>query len=192
MRAYDILSNMVTKMAELTTSVNNAKLDAWPIGSFYFNDGINPADKLGGTWIPVEGSFLYAVSELESLGNAMQTEGPIIPDGGQDTVILQPEHIPAHDHGSAGAHQHPSAGNHAHYIGYRYDGDWCKAGTRSAVNGHTSGTINTSGAGEHTHGSAGAHTHTYFGGNNPGHNGDTIAHNNMPPYIKVHCWKRVE
>lgn len=63
----------------------------YPVGSIYLAyNHINPATLFGGTWVRLENTFLWAVDDKGAIGIT----------GGEKTVTLTTEQIPAHAHGS--------------------------------------------------------------------------------------------
>lgn len=63
----------------------------YPVGSIYLAyNHINPATLFGGTWVRLENTFLWAVDDKGGIGIT----------GGEKTVTLTENQIPAHSHGS--------------------------------------------------------------------------------------------
>ena len=206
----------VTGLEELVReAVSRAKLEAHPVGSYYFSDSAaDPSSLFGGVWERVEGRFLFAADGAHAPGSL----------GGAAEVSLAVGNMPAHSHGvtvsDGGAHSHGAstgwagdhshsassgaAGSHTHVIGVDFDG----AGGGSWTAPHKAGADGarhhspTGWAGEHSHSvsvsSAGGHSHTVSVESGGGHShtascssvGGGSAHQNMPPYIAVYCWKR--
>ena len=82
------ISNKVVK-AYIDNLINNAKLDAHPIGSLYFSSVATEPDTLfGGTWERVKDKFILAAGDEYVAGS----------DGGEAEVKLKIEHMPKHSH----------------------------------------------------------------------------------------------
>ena len=63
----------------------------YPVGSIYLAyNHVNPATLFGGTWVRLENTFLWAVDDKGAIGIT----------GGEKTVTLTENQIPAHSHGS--------------------------------------------------------------------------------------------
>lgn len=140
----------------------------------------NPSTLFGGTWEQIKDKFILSCGDTYNAGTT----------GGEATVTLTTNQIPAHTHGSKSL------------TGYA---DFRKYGTSGT--GTTIGPIARSGiitrsdytwSGEHSLVAAGgkptnnpeldrmtidaSHEHTSVGGGQE--------HNNMPPYLAVYVWKR--
>lgn len=163
----------------------------YPIGSVYINTtNLNPATVFGGTWEEINGRFLLGRSASHQIGQT----------GGNETVTLTENQMPAHTHtGPSHTHTTPnhthtatcsSAGAHTHTIPRKK-----VAATGTAKYAAQSGATENSG-------SAGAHVHTITiasgggsvtgaaGTGNTGSAGGGQAVNIMPPYLSVYMWKR--
>lgn len=84
-----------------------AKLDAHPVGSYYYsNNSTDPATLFGGTWTKVQNTFLYARGSADSLNST----------GGARTVTLTTANMPPHTHTlTNGQHSHSvSVASHTH------------------------------------------------------------------------------
>lgn len=167
----------------------------YPVGSVYMSvNSTDPGTLFGGSWQPIEDTFLLAAGTNHAAGST----------GGEETVTLTAAQsgLPAHTHGftqptvNGGADSGAiTGGTHGHTANYRsvYNG----SSNYSAVSG-TGGTGTTTGAivstsGSHTH-DLPAHTHSVSGGAvgavTGGAKAASSAHNNMPPYLAVYVWKR--
>lgn len=153
-----------------------SSLSAWPVGSIFLAYGpVSPATLLGGgTWVLFgEGQMLVG---FKSTDTDFDADGK---QGGAKTVTLTEDQIPDHTHFS-GSLATSSAGAHTHPVPRK-----AGVGSRS---GYARGNANNEP--NDTTGSDGAHTHPITGktGVAVGANGNP--HNNMPPYIVVHIWRR--
>lgn len=169
-------------------NIINSKLDEYwkriyPVGSIYMSmEETSPETLFGGRWEKIQGKFLLASNTSHPLGQT----------GGEERHKLTTNEIPSHTH----AHYHThSAPNDIPYLvsqddikanldnyrewpkkvssgGYHvvYAEKGSKAGIRSknSTGAVTSNSVNTGSA----------------GGTNP-------IHNNMPPYIAVNVWRRL-
>ena len=65
-------------------------LAAWPVGSIYLAyNHTNPATLFGGTWTRIQNAFLWATTASGTIGQT----------GGEQTVTLTVDQLPAHSHG---------------------------------------------------------------------------------------------
>lgn len=139
----------------------------YPIGTIYMSvNNTNPANIFGGTWESIRGKFLLGEGDDFEAGTT----------GGEINHTLTENEMPSHTHTMA------SGGNHSHTANFLE--------VRSKINGQASnnvarpnnssydstGTITTSN---------GSHSHSLNS------TGNGQAHNNMPPYLAVYIWKRV-
>ena len=179
--------------------VRAAMLDAaHPVGSIYMSmQPTSPSLLFGGTWEAIKGRFLLASDDTWGAGTT----------GGEATHTLTTNELPAHSHdvtvSSSGGHTHTrgtmeitgSFGGHCVGWGGGWGngafGSWQQGdrgsdggdyGRSSAWNFAASKTWtgSTSNSGAHVHAASSANT------------GGGKAHNNMPPYLAVYCWKRVK
>ncbi|HIT22628.1 MAG TPA: hypothetical protein IAB56_06670 [Candidatus Scybalousia intestinigallinarum] len=140
----------------------------YPVGSIYLTTNlINPQVAFGGTWEQIKDKFLLACGDVYLNGSI----------GGEANHTLTINEMPGHNHtiGLSGGHHHS-----ANFLEVR-SRDYSQPSNNVArPNGSSydsTGTVTTS---------DGSHTHIsdYAGGN--------VAHNNMPPYLAVYVWKRVQ
>lgn len=145
----------------------------YPVGSIYTSaNNVSPETLFGGTWEQIQGKFMLTSGNGYSLGET----------GGEATHTLTQDEIPNYTipqtsltgtmkggdtrlgptNSSVGGIIRNDGGSF-NYSTAREGGDW---------NGYGNITINAS------------HSHSSGGGGQ--------AHNNMPPYIVVNAWKRIE
>lgn len=140
----------------------------YPVGSIYMSvtENADPEALFPRTyWERIAGKFLLASSEgLYAVGST----------GGEASVILTDSQMPSHTHGgsieSGGEHSHSFSGNQS-------GGSSQTAEGKGASDSHY--TFYTSTDGSHSH----SLSISAAGGGG--------SHNNMPPYLVVHMWKRI-
>ena len=159
----------------VSAAQTQAKLDAHPVGSYYWsNDSTSPATLFGGTWeaLPAGYTLIAQGSGSDSFGSYTYTAGQKY---GERKHQLTTDELSEHSHtasaSTAGAHTHTAPtylnGGNDHYndISCSYTKD--RKGTTTVDSG-------------------GAHTHSITigktGGNQP--------HNNLPPSIASYGWRR--
>lgn len=72
------------------TAWESEALAAWPVGSIYIAyNHTNPGTLFGGTWTRIQNAFLWATTSTGTIGQT----------GGEQTVTLTVDQIPAHSHG---------------------------------------------------------------------------------------------
>lgn len=166
---------------------NAIHMDEWldivyPVGSIYMNvNNIAPSTIFGGTWEKLEGKFLLGSSSEYELGS----------EGGSANSI-----VPIHNHVVSGSVVANGSHSHGSPSGWTFS---IYKGSRSSESiGKISGTswkisqVGNSGAwgGFNSTASAGSHDHSVnITSQNSGENG---IGKNMPPYLVVNIWKRVE
>ena len=142
----------------------------YPVGSIYMSvNSTNPSVLFGGTWEQIKDTFLLASGDTYASDGDVATA-----QHGSATVSLTEEQMPRHTH---------TQNAHTHTIGslIRYN----ITGKGSASVGDGYGNSNNYKTGSTTA------TNKYTGGTNTteaAQNGS--AHENMPPYMAVYCWKR--
>ena len=152
--------------SEVTDLINTI----YPIGSIYMSvSSTSPQILFGGTWEQIKDTFLLASGDTYASDGDVATA-----QHGSATVSLTEEQMPRHTH-KQNAHSH-TIGSLARYTisgkgvasvgdGYGNSNNY-KTGSTTATNKYTGGTNTTEAA----------------------QNGS--AHENMPPYMAVYCWKR--
>lgn len=141
----------------------------------------NPATWIGfGTWVPWgEGRALVGHNGADSDFNAVEKTG------GEKTVTLTENQIPAHGHGIPALTGSTSvSGAHSHLLAY---GTTSSGGAglidADGTNGNNAATTSTDTTGLHTHG-------VTTNASTTGSSGNGQAHNNLQPYIVAFFWKR--
>ena len=153
--------------SEVTDLINTI----YPIGSIYMSvSSTSPQILFGGTWEQIKDTFLLASGDTYASDGDVATA-----QHGSATVSLTEEQMPRHTH-KQNAHSH-TIGSLTRYTisgkgvaavgdGYGNTQNY-KTGSTTATNKYTGGTNTTEAA----------------------QNGS--AHENMPPYMAVYCWKRI-
>lgn len=185
-----------TLRAVTPAGLKAALLTAFPVGSIYITAGnTNPGTFLGGTWVAMAGGRV--MMNAGSNGTTNYTAGQ---SGGVESVVLDINQMPSHNHGGATG---TISNDHVHY------------GTTSVAGGHTHTTqlsdgghfqyaggggtpgIATPLAADSSTSYAGDHSHSFTtGGVSSNHThavsfqGGGAAHENRMPYFVVHFWQR--
>jgi len=202
------VDNTIAKLKEYFDKwhKNSHKIDTdlvYPVGSIYMSvNDTNPATIFGGTWEKIEGRFLLGTSIDYPLGEKK----------GEKQHTLTTNEMPSHNHSDSG-HNHTQS-NHTHTLPYNYhflgvrnvydNGapilwnlnyyvDLTKLETNTPskarqliVAGNTDGFL----VYEPTDTTSQTPS-IYNSYANISRTGEGQAHNNMPPYIAVNIWKRV-
>lgn len=150
-----------------------AKLDAHPVGSYYWsNDSTSPATLFGGTWeaLPPGYTLIAQGSGSDSFGSFTYTAGQKY---GERKHPLTTEELASHGHSGSTS----TNGDHSHTVttfngfgkinGNSYDG-YCIGST------------------DRTTSTAGNHQHSL----NIDNTGGDQPHNNIPPVIASYGWRR--
>lgn len=152
-----------------------AKLDAHPVGSYYWsNDSTNPATLFGGTWevLPAGYTLIAQGSGSDDFGIYTYTAGQKY---GERKHQLTTDELPNHSHTASVS----SAGNHTHTAATFID-----SGNDHINNFSCSYTSKRKGTA--TVDSSGAHSHNVTIGNT----GGGQPHNTLPPSIACYGWRR--
>lgn len=137
----------------------------YPVGTIYTStNSTSPATLFGGTWTPIEDTFLLAAGQSYTAGDT----------GGESSHVLTTGELPAHTHGSKSL------------SGTLYAYSWSN-GSASGIVSKAAETVNmgfNSGSqiGHIGYSINATHEHDIVGSGN--------AHNNMPPYLVVYVWER--
>lgn len=160
-----------------------AKLDAHPIGSYYWsNDSTSPATLFGGTWeaLPAGYTLIAQGSGSDSFGSFTYTAGQKY---GERKHQLTTDELPEHSHtgttSTNGAHKHGTWGeNNSQPPTYGfYDVQKNHMGFSGGID-NDNPLYSTSTDGDHNH----TFTTDNTGGNQP--------HNTLPPSIASYGWRR--
>ena len=193
---------MYDAVNEGLSSIRTTLIDkTYPVGAVYMSaSSTSPATLFGGTWEQIQGRFLLAADSAYGAGTT----------GGEAAHTLTAGEMPAHNHSAWTDTQ----GNHNHDKGsMRITGscyansEWFQGGGNGALRSvNWGGTRNRGSDGDNrvtaisldtyydggcwtgVTGTSGAHGHNVGIGNA----GGGAAHNNMPPYLAVYCWKRTK
>lgn len=163
-------SSPATNQLFFQTVGSNFVLDnVYPVGSIYMNvNSTNPGTLFGGEWEQIQGRFLLGMSSSYPAGS----------QGGEQTVALTISQMPKHDgHLSSGVMSPdgvPSAGNFAGFLNKDVFTAYGSAGRGWSAY-----------AGNEMHPAS-----QNLGGTTSLLEGQSEAHNNMPPYLSVYIWKR--
>ena len=153
----------------------------YPVGSIYQSTvNVSPATFMGGTWQSIRGKFLFAENDLRAAGD----------EGGEETVVLNLEHMPAHNHGS----QLQESVLTMSPASLTRDGTSYKkfdSATGNIIVGNTQSSSYSSSQVKQISGTyTGADTATFKLQHTHQTQGSGNAHNNMPPYLSIYMWKR--
>lgn len=156
----------------------------YPVGSIYTteNSNFDPNDSFSGTWVRIQGKFLWSAEETEVSKTT----------GGRKELKLAINNIPAHVHDftsteasvtvSGGEHSHDVYVTNGHISGYNNNTTMRSNGNDGNQKvGYTTG-------GGHTH-TATVKVNGSIGKTGSGKD-DPDAINIMPPYYTVYAWRR--
>lgn len=145
------------------TSLTDMLQFIYPIGAIYLSiNDTSPASLFGGTWEQIKDVFLLSAGDIYTSGST----------GGESTHTLTVQEMPVHSH---------TVNAHSHAIGL--DNDTTNGMYGWSLHINANGTSVTGAQKTVTSGTSSPDTNTIGGG---------VAHNNMPPYLAVYMWKRVE
>ena len=154
----------------LEKAIQKAKLEAHPVGSYYFSDIPSPPSEIfGGTWVQIKDRFILTAGDTYQQGQM----------GGEASHVLTVAELPSHNH-SASTN---TTGSHSHTYSDSPHSYSQQDTSKDAIITSLSGSSNSI---TYTTSSAGNHSHTVTVSNT----GSGTAHNNLPPYVVTYCWKR--
>lgn len=152
----------------------SSPLDAYPVGSFYFSqNSTSPATLFGGIW-----------EQLEQ-GRVLLSQGTNYPagsKGGEATHTLTVAEMPSHNHAPAVTY---SDGTKPYFTVNQNTFSDCTARGKIAT---SSGSVYAMTANLNASDSQGVNS--IWESQYTTNTGSSQAHNNLPPYISVHIWKR--
>lgn len=211
------LQNQIDNLdMQLSNQLANIGKTVYPVGSIYISvTDTSPASLFGGTWERLKDKFLLAAGDSYAAGS---TGGEAAHKLTTDEMPVHSHGLNNHTHGipslsgsteTAGWHNHSIgatnndgsisvSGVQLQWASSAFSGGgiggiraWSSESGRQTIRVHVNG-HSTDGNGSHTH-SVSTNTST-TGGNsgNTTNTGSGTAHNNMPPYLAVYAWKRVE
>ncbi|MBO5089450.1 MAG: hypothetical protein J6C27_00855 [Clostridia bacterium] len=140
-----------------------AKLDAHPVGSYYWSSQPDsPATLFGGTWEQVQGKFILAAGTYTDKNGEERTFAAGENDTGEYRHTLEVDEMPSHSHSDLmSSAVNTSAGATLSYEDVEFSGQLLR------VNNNTYTTKVSSDI------------------------GNSQPHNNIPPYEVAYCWKRI-
>lgn len=162
----------------VSAAKTQAKLDAHPVGSYYWsNDSTSPATLFGGTWeaLPAGYTLIAQGSGSDSFGSYTYTAGQKY---GERKHPLTTDELASHGHMvrtwnnvASGAPQLYRDGKWERYTlgAFKVSGEW-NANAGTTANSPQFGQGDPAGTTDGTGGNA--------------------AHNNLPPSVCAYCWKR--
>lgn len=162
-----LLSEVGISETIIQTIINTAKLEAHPIGSYYYSeDSTDPSELFGGTWERIKDKFLYALGDEGNAGD----------EGGASSITLTKANLPNYN-------LTVSDPGHTHsYTDYYATSSSANDFNRTFNNSGITSVGNTS-----TSRTSGSRTT----GITVSSGGSGTAFSIIPTHIKAYCWKRV-
>lgn len=157
------LPDTVARKSDIHINMDEILDKMYPVGAIYLSvNDTSPASTYGGTWEQIEDVFLLGAGSAYAAGTT----------GGEATHTLTIPEMPMHNH---------IVDAHSHAIGL--DNDTTSGTYGWSLHMNANGTT-----------VSGAQLTVVSGTASPGTNarGGGLAHNNMPPYLVVYMWKRIE
>lgn len=172
---YEKLKDLLDSISPLQTIIDTI----YPVGSVYIStNNLSPNVIFGGKWQQIKDTFLLGAGDDYSIGTT----------GGEESHKLTVNEMPSHNHGSK------SLTGYANFRDITDSEDHNPIMSTSGILGRTLESWSGKHAGLKLADMSNykinkltinaTHTHNNEGGN--------IAHNNMPPYLVVSIWERVE
>jgi hypothetical protein len=143
----------------------------YPVGSIYMSiNETNPSELFGGEWEQIEDRFLLACGTKHPNGEE---------DGSEDAIVVSHNHTQdAHTHSPTGSRKYVAIGNV----------NWAYASTRQAASSGSTyfpySDKNTDGITEQNV-TTSAQPYIYY-------KGESGTGKNMPPYLAVYVWVRIQ
>lgn len=166
----------------IDAALAKAKLDAHPVGSYYWSsEATDPGTLFGGTWEQIKDRFVYAAGDGSAAGDT----------GGEATHTLTEAEMPAHTH-TRGT-MNITGGATSCFL-------WNESSSATEQSGALSMAVGANGEFFYPTGWA-----DNTAGRRPGWMtldasrswtgatssvGGGAAHNNLPPYVRAYCWRR--
>ena len=192
LKTNEIFTNKISQVGNNKIQIEGLVDLIYPVGSIYMSvNNVSPASFLGGSWEQIKDTFLLTAGDKYSAGST----------GGEATHKLTEEEMPSHSHTTNGQSDEESGSMNGHATGsvtssleglFNGLGDLTTTGNMS-VSGSTSwaGGDNDVSNRPTTLSIDVSHTHDILHTHTTETKGKSSAHNNMPPYLAVYCWKRV-
>lgn len=160
----ELVNSNTSHIVDIQTQVNGILELVYPKGAIYISTiATNPFVLFGfGTWEQIKDTFLLASGSKYIAGST----------GGEAYHTLTVNEMPVHSH---------TVNAHSHDIGL--DNDTTVGTYGWSLHVSADGTSVTGAQKTVTSGTSSPNTNTIGGG---------VAHNNMPPYLTVYMWKRIE
>ncbi len=185
-------THTISNVTNLQGTLDN-KLEAsdildmvYPIGAIYISTtNVSPAILFGGTWEQISNRFLLASENGQGLGQT----------GGEASVSLTESQMPRHTH-IQNSHNH-TQNSHQHQLPNSaivyYSSDSGSLPNGTAKKYVTNSTPKLKVDSTTATNQATTATNKYTGGSETSESASNgAAHNNMPPYLIVNVWQRVE
>lgn len=163
--------------AEIDTAVqkiNNLIDLIYPIGSIYMSiNSTNPSELFGGTWVAIQDRFLIGAGNTYNNGAT----------GGEANHTLTANEMPSHSHSTTGINI-GAANSGRHWLSLQYDGNFVLYNSGNTARWEA-GAVNASDNLVFRTVILGQNSSTATDSKGSGN-----AHNNLPPYLAVHMWRR--
>ena len=189
----NILDIKIDSSTNLSTLVSTILLATHPVGSLYWSsDSTDPGTLFGGTWTQITDRFLYCVGS--DAGTTGGSSSHTHTTGGHALIVSE---IPSHNHSFTGTKAEGKLSLRGIEGG---GGDWSSCWSATGVF-KTDGRESSNGYGSASSDGAFAPYKIAFsmtpsgsigntGSGNSHNHGDTGSASNLPPYLKVYCWRR--